>query len=711
MTFQRSLSAPRHGLLFFLFLIVLLLAYGNSFHAAWQLDDKPNILKNHRIQIKDLSVGQLWQSMHARPVVGSLYRPVACLTLGVNWFFGGKNVFGYHVVNFLIHLGTCWLLFLTIIKLFATPQLKGRYSPGQISFMAVTGTLLWAINPIQTQAVTYIVQRMASLAALFSLLAIYCYLKARTSAKGKGGQSLLMMSAAVSYLFGLLSKENVALLPLVIPVLEFLFFRSENNTTNFKKIFIGLVLTACLGMIAGLALRPEAIDFVTKYYVNRPFTLAERFLTEQRILLLYLSQLFFPAPGRLSVEHDIILSTSLFSPWTTAAAFGINLLLISFALKINRRQPLLALAILFFYINHVVESTVVPLELIFEHRNYLPSIFLFLPVAQLLNSILSKIKDHKAAVTAVFVAVAMLLMAEGSATYARNRAWKTERSLWLDALKKAPNSSRPLATLAIKLAWGKNPTEAKYRKALQLTERTLSMRMSRKRLDAAQLGNMASIHNKLGEYEQAVRYYKKALSIAPKDASIRYNFTKTLIMSGDFKQARLEIESILNRGFVHADYYNILGFVDLWQGQPARALPSLQKALKLVPGRPAILLALGNCMSELGYYERAQWFLNLARKYGGEDVIVLLNLMQNALRRDDTRLAKKIWYRLLERYSLPSIFARLQPVSKRYQTVPLDAELLRPFMVRNIKLLPEFANVANKQKSIYQANSVRAGNG
>lgn len=673
---------PNGFKLFSLFTFLLLLAYSNTFHAAWQFDDKPNILANPRLQITELSSQHLWQCMHAKPGSGGLYRPIACLTLGINWFFGGNHVFGYHVVNFLIHLGTSWFLFLTICTLFATPRLKDRYPGEQIAFIAVTAALIWALNPIQTQAVTYIVQRMTSLAGFFSVVAIFCYLKARMAQKGRR-QTQLMLLAVISYLFALFSKENAGLLPLVIPIIELLFFRYDSSAINFKKYFMGFGLYAFVCILAGLALRPEAIDFISNYYSNRPFTMMERFLTEQRILLLYFSLIFFPAPSRLSVAHDIDLSTSLFSPWTTAVAIIVNLLFILIAFKLRRKRPLLSLAILFFYINHIIESTIVPLELIFEHRNYLPSIFLFVPFAQLINSLLLKVKKRKAVAIAGLGLVSLIFMAEGSATFARNAVWNTEKSLWLDALAKAPNSSRPLATLAIKLAWGDHPTEGKYRKALQLIEKTLSMRMSRKRIDAAQLGNMASIHNKLGEYAQAIRYYQKALSIAPDEVSIRYNYAKALIMAGDFQQAKLEIESIVNTGFVHADYYNLLGLIDLWQGQPDRALPWLQKALKLAPGRPAILLALGSCMSEIGYYGRAQWFFQLAQKAGGEGLIVSLNLLQNALRSKDYLLAKKVFKHMLERYPLPTLFANIQPSTTQYKTVPLDIDILQPFMEAN----------------------------
>lgn len=676
--------------LLFLFAVILFLAYSNTFHAAWQLDDKPNILTNDRIQITELSAKQIWQSMTAKPGSGGLYRPAACVTLALNWFFGQDDVFGYHVVNFIIHLGTAWALFLVLNALFLSPRLEGRYPCHQRLLMAGTAAILWALNPVQIQAVTYIVQRMASLAALFAVLSVYFYLRARMAADSRKGP-LLFLAALFCYLLGLLSKENVVLLPLAVPVLEVLFFPVNRSWGAYKKIAAGTGLSIGICVMVIVLLRPDSIDFIFNYYHNRPFTLIERLLSEQRILLFYLSLLIFPAPGRLSIEHDIVISSSIFSPWTTAAALGVNTLLIIGAVKVGRKQPLFSLAILFFYLNHIVESTILPLELIFEHRNYLPSAFLFLPLAQIINFLIKKNCNERRLLTVVVVLVSSLFGLNGYATYMRNNVWQSEQSLWLDALTKAPRSARPMATIAILLAWGEHPTPAKYRKALELTERTLTLRMARN-LEAEQLGNMASIYEKLGQIDQAIEYYQKALSLSPDKVGNRYNLAKTLIFSGDFQPAHSELETILSQGAVHADYYNLLGFTDLWLGQPNRALPMLQRALKLAPGRPDILLAIGNCLSSMGYYQRAQWFLRLAERTGGRDVIVLLNLIQNAFSHEDMAMARKSLHRMLALYPLYGIWHRLEPSTENYRTAPLNRPLLKSFIASEIKTLPSFGN-------------------
>ena len=137
--------------LLFLIVLIILVSYSNSFNSSWQFDDAPNILNNHRIQLEQFTWKNLWQTGFAKPGRGGLYRPVACISLALNWYIGGQNVFGYHIVNFLIHCCTSLILFFLIRLLFMTPRLKGQYSQSQIEFMAGLTVLLWSLNPIQIQ--------------------------------------------------------------------------------------------------------------------------------------------------------------------------------------------------------------------------------------------------------------------------------------------------------------------------------------------------------------------------------------------------------------------------------------------------------------------------------------------------------------------------------------------------------------------------------
>jgi protein O-mannosyl-transferase len=184
-------------------------------------------------------------------------------------------------------------------------------------------------------------------------------------------------------------------------------------------------------------------------YAVRPYTLFERLITQPRALVLYLSLIFFPMPYRLSLQHNLVHSSSLIEPWTTLPSIMLVAALIVVALIRLRKNPILCFSILFFFMCHAVESSVLPLELVFEHRNYLPSMFLFWPVGVGLLKCMSYLKTRRPRL--IVVACAMLfIMGSGliAATYARNAVWADECSIWEDAAKKGDKFDRPLIYLA-----------------------------------------------------------------------------------------------------------------------------------------------------------------------------------------------------------------------------------------------------------------------
>lgn len=192
-----------------LLLLLLAVTYSNSFKGDWVFDDAPNILDNPNIRVEDLSTDSLKRSLYDQN--GRLNRPLAYLTFGLNYYFGGTNVFGYHLVNLAVHFLTAVFLFLFILKTLNLPLLKDRYSSHTYS-IALLAAVFWAVNPVQVTAVTYIVQRMASMAGLFYIAAMYLYLSGRT-ARTHGRRIIFISGAAVSSMLAFTSKQNAAMLP------------------------------------------------------------------------------------------------------------------------------------------------------------------------------------------------------------------------------------------------------------------------------------------------------------------------------------------------------------------------------------------------------------------------------------------------------------------------------------------------------------------
>ena len=231
-----------------------------------------------------------------RPGGATYWRPLAYLTFALNWFAGGNEVFGYHFVNILLHSLSACLLFLTILTLFQTPTLRGKHSES-VQSVALLASALWAINPIQTQAVTLIVQRMALLAAFFYIGGIFCYLKARLS-RIRWQRSMLFSLCLTSWLLGMASKETAVLLPLTLVLVEAIFFHDLGDTKTQKQFLAtligGSILVAIIGGLLFLKGDPWSIF---AGYGDRYFTPAERLMTQPRVLFFYLTLIFCPFAG------------------------------------------------------------------------------------------------------------------------------------------------------------------------------------------------------------------------------------------------------------------------------------------------------------------------------------------------------------------------------------------------------------------------------
>ena len=481
-------------LLFFLIFSI----YSNTFHASWQFDDHQNIIQDVNIRIKDLDIKSLWRSFFTADNE-IIYRPFSRLTFAVNWYFSKSDVTGYHIVNIAIHLMNAWILFLTVLVLLRTPAIRDRYH-GSEHFIALLTAVLWAINPIQTQAVTYIVQRMATMAAMFYLLSLFLYIKGRT-VNSRLIRSFFFFGCFLSFLVGLASKENVMILPIALVLVEMTFFQDLSQAKTKRNMFWitvgGGIFIIVLGPL--LFLRGNPLSIILEGYENRFFSPMQRLMTEPRVLIFYLSQIFYPVPTRLCIEHNVTISTSIFNPWNTLPSIAFVLSLIAFGLWQIRKMPVLSFAILFFFLNHSIESTVLDLELIFEHRNYLPSLFIFLPVSIGIKRMLDYYCVKKLFMFYTLVSFFILLfIGLGSGTYIRNMAWATERSLWEDATEKSPGMSRPVHNLALTYERLGQPNTA-----LKLNAKALTLTMHRRSHKALPYNNMASIYYNRRNYMKA----------------------------------------------------------------------------------------------------------------------------------------------------------------------------------------------------------------
>ena len=612
--------------------------YGNSFDCSWHFDDEANITDNPNLHLKEITWENLRRALYSdrnNPTV--LYRPVACLTFAFNHYFGGLNVFGYHLVNILIHLLSSVFLFLFIYHTLNLPSLRAKHAP-QCYFIALLATTLWAVNPIQTQAVTYIVQRMASLAGMFYIMSMFFYLKART-AHTSDRKVLFFILCLVSFAMALGSKENAAMLPLSILLYEILLIQeiTGEKLRRYLRLF---------GIVAGVIL----IFCFTYFYIqggnifsfligygNRPFTLYQRLLTEPRVIVFYITLLLYPVPNRLSIVHPIRISTSFFDPIWTFFSILFIATAIAYAIYLARKRPLFSFCILFFFVNHAIESTILPLELIFEHRNCIPSMLFFLPIAIGFNSLLQLYARRKAMNQFISAFIILLLIGLGNATFIRNFTWKNEKTLWMDAIEKAPDQFRPHHNL------GRYYHDHGYRdKAISEYEKALVSPISQRKTEIfVTYYNLGKIYADIREYKRPLEYYYRALRINPAFPPLYNNIAGIFDRYGRYELAyRYLVESFRLQPDSLETNFN-LGLYYLREKQPDKAIYHLNAVSNGAEFEETVLLYLGIAFKQKGQLGRAVTYFKRALKKNARNIKPYLHLAEIYFRIGDTGRAKK----------------------------------------------------------------------
>lgn len=312
-------------------------------------------------------------------------RPVALLTFLFDANDWPADPFSFKRTNLILHLINGVLLAVLLRKL-GSVVITEENANVRIENAALVGTALWMLHPLFVSTTLYVVQREAMLPATTTLvgLLLWLALRSRLSDGRSGTVWSLTIAILCTTVVGALSKANGALLPLFIVAIECCTPRCRAETpAHIRRHKIILAVVAYLPSVAiALYLAWQGVANTIHGISYRSWTLAERLLTEPRVVWDYLRLLWMPTPFTSGVFNDAFpVSTSLTAPWTTLAAI-IGLILIGAgAWIVRQRHPALSLAILFFLVGHSLESTTVPLELYFEHRNYVPSLLMFWPLA------------------------------------------------------------------------------------------------------------------------------------------------------------------------------------------------------------------------------------------------------------------------------------------------------------------------------------------
>ncbi len=513
-----------------LLIIIVLIVYANTFDAPFVFDDLLNIKENVGIRLTRFTPESL-----AR-VLGS-DRPLAGLSFALNYYFHADDVRGYHLLNLVIHIITGLLIMLV------AEQTLRRCEMGSTA-IPVFAAGLWLVHPVHTQSVTYIVQRMNAMATMFYMLALFCYIRARVkTADGINPfeRALLYALCLVSAILGLAAKETVATLPIILLLYEWFFFQHMNSTWLKKQLpWIGLVILTTMVLIV-FFMGDNPLNTIYGMYDKLDFTLKQRLLTQASVVVYYVSLLVFPFPSRLTLVYDFPLSRTMTEPMPTALAITALVMLCAAVLCSTRKHPLPAFCIVWFLVTLSVESTVIGLDLIFEHRTYLPSIF---PLIGFVWLAFTRIPAKAAAVAIISTAI----IACGIWTHQRNSTWQSPVRLWQDTVNKSPGKALPYNNLAVCLA-------------------------------------------ESGRLDEAVSNYQTALDIKPDYASAHYNLGVDLYQTGRHPSAIDHLETAVRLEPENVQALNALGLAYAAAGRGEDAVNSYFQALHV---RPDFMPALTN---------------------------------------------------------------------------------------------------------------------
>lgn len=590
-----------------------ILIYSGTFHSPFQFDDEPSIVNNFSIRyLSDLKT--IWNYCSTRFIT--------YLTIATNYHFGKLNVFGYHLFNIFIHvlsaIAVWWFTLLTLV----TPAIKGQRIASHRRFIALFTGLLFVSHPIQTESVTYIIQRTASLAALFSILSLCFYAKSRLSE----ARGMIRAYYALSLLFALLaifSRESAVMLPISIVLYEIFFFQNSQ-----KMRWICLILFF-IPILAIPIIKP--LSFV-KEHITGPAGISslDYFLTQLRVIVTYLRLLVFPIHQNL--DYDYPISKSFLEMPVFLSFLFLSILLMT-AVFLYKRHRILSFAVFWFFIALSVESSVIPLkDIIFEHRLYLPMAGFSLFLVSVIYEIAGK-KSIKPVIPILFLVVACFSIL----AYYRNAVWKDRISLWDDTVRKSPNKARPYYNRGLAYELKSEPDKAilDYSKAIEIKPDFFEA-----------YNNRGGVYQSKGYLEKAMADFNKALEIEPrcydaynnrgnayrsqgdlhsaisdfnKAIKIKPDYYKAYSNRGSIYQSKRELDKAIsdyNKALeINPDFcegYNNRGFAYQLQGRFDQALSDYQKAIEInsaysdaYSNRGSVYQLQGNFDKAIGDYNKA----------------------------------------------------------------------------------------------------------
>ncbi len=563
--------------------VLVFVIYSSGLNGPFIFDDMSHIEYNPHIRLKHLTLDGLKQAALESP---ASFRPVANVSFAINYWAHGPNTFGFHLLNVLIHVTAGIFLYFFIRITLNTPALRSKYENQK--WLAFITAFIWLVHPLQTQSVTYLVQRMNSMAAMFYVMALFFYARGRLSELPKS-RWLWWGGCAASGLLSFGTKQIAATLPFFVFLYEWYFFQDLSRTWLKRRILpLAGVLILC-GALALWYLGLDPLETILSSYDERDFTLLQRMLTEFRVVIFYISLLVFPHPSRLNLDRDFALSHSLIDPLTTLLCMITIAGLLFLGWCLAKKQRLVSFVILWFLGNLIIESSVIGLEIIFDHRTYLPSMLACLLAVVLLYP---RLRPKWLGIGALAAVVAVFSFW----TYQRNSVFRDQISIWGDCVAKSPDKPRPHNNLGIFLKKKGRIDEAiaHFQKALELKPDYASPHI-----------NLGAAYARQRKHEKALAHFSEALRLRHNVPEAHYSMGNVLVLMGRIDEALDHYQNALKIKPDYADAHLKLADVLDEKGRHPEAIEHYQEALRHKPGYVQAHNNLGVTLASQGRLEEA----------------------------------------------------------------------------------------------------------
>ncbi|MFA5059151.1 MAG: tetratricopeptide repeat protein [Candidatus Omnitrophota bacterium] len=555
------------------FCAVGFLAYSNSLHSGFQFDDYKIIVENPPVHHLE-NPQWVWRFDPTR------FLPH--LTFAFNFFIGKLNVFSFHLVNLILHI-ICSILVFHFVGIFLLQEPRLAVNARRMAFFS---GLIFLLHPIQTESVTYIVQRSTVMVALFYMASVVFYLLARLKEK-----RIYFALSFLCAILGSMTKPNIVTLPLALVIAELCVLRTPFSDLFKRLKFIAPFMVLWVLVPALLLLwKNETIDLAQVLDATKETSQFSRytyFSTQINVLITYIRLLFLPL--RQNFDYDYPLSPGMFS-FPTFFSLLILGYLLYFAGKVYKTNKIYSFGILWFFITLIPESSIFPIsDVIFEHRLYLPMVGFCILIPVLVMNMCRDLKKATGILLIIAVGLAGL-------TILRNNVWANQETLLIDTFRKSPHKARVANNLGdYYLRIGNlSFAERDVKKAIELDPKNPQFHH-----------NLGVVYERQGKIDEAMRKYREAID---KDdgrphPSYYFNLGYLYHNKNDVKKAELSYKAAIAIDEHYADAYCNLGNLYARQGKYMEAIDQFKKSIENNPYHLNAHNGLASTYGMMGQYD------------------------------------------------------------------------------------------------------------